>query len=308
MKTRHWIMLLVAGLVLLQAVVIPRQALQPEHRPITMTPEDVGLNYEDITLTPRDQPLKIAAWWMPADPDNTIATLVFSHGGGSNRHSSLFHALEFYQSLVNRGVSVLALDLRNHGASDFDSRGLAFGLREKHDVRAAIDWARKKAPQLPVFAMGISMGGATVIQAAADGATLEGLILLDPLLDTHSAFTRAAMAKTGLPPALFLPSAWISTRFWGFPGGQEQAFEKARELRLPILLIQDPDDPVTTAYHSKKLAAANSSVRLWMAPPVRRGDPGLEKRGRWGTHVMAFVAFPEETVAQVMSFVRSWGA
>tara|TARA_R110002072_G_scaffold227131_1_gene384034 strand:- start:277 stop:462 length:186 start_codon:yes stop_codon:yes gene_type:complete len=61
--------------------------------------------------------------------------------------------------------------------------------------------------------MGISMGGATLIQAASDGAGFDGLVLLDSLLDTHDTFKQGAMVATGLPPALFAVSAWAATQF-----------------------------------------------------------------------------------------------
>jgi hypothetical protein len=88
--------------------------------------------------------------------------------------------------------------------------------------------------------MGISMGGATLIQAVSAGAPVDALILLDPLLDTHSTFTRGVWTATGLPPPLFLPAAWAATAFWGLPGGAEQAYERALDLDLPILLLQWP--------------------------------------------------------------------
>ncbi|NCF20339.1 MAG: alpha/beta fold hydrolase [Haliea sp.] len=308
MKTRTWItLLLLTGLALLYAVVIPRAAIFPETQPITMTPADVGLEYEDITLIPADRPLRLAAWWMPADPDTAVATMVFSHGGGSNRHSQFFRALDFYRAMVERGVSVLALDLRNHGESAADGRGLGFGATEKYDARAAIDWARLKVPELPLIAMGISMGGATLIQATSDGAPIDGLILLDPLLDTHATFARGAWTETGLPPSLFLPAAWAATNLWGLPGGAQQAFDRALDLRLPTLLIQDPGDPVTTAEHAKALAAANPTVRLWVAPQVEPDNPELPWRQRWGSHVIAFALFPQQTLEQITAFIESLG-
>jgi hypothetical protein len=152
--------------------------------------------------------------------------------------------------------------------------------------------------------MGISMGGATLIQAVSDGAPVNGLILLDPLLDTHSTFTRGAWTSTGLPPALFLPAAWAATTFWGLPGGAEQAYDRALSLTLPTLLIQDPGDPVTVAEHARALAAANPAVRLWMAPPVEPDHPELPWRERWGTHVIAYTLFPEQTLKQIMAFIE----
>jgi pimeloyl-ACP methyl ester carboxylesterase len=304
LNTRRWIaLLLAAALLLLFGAVIPREAKHPEHQPITLSPADVGLGYENITLRPADRPLELAAWWMPANPDRSVATLVFSHGGGSNRHSQFFGALAFYRAMVERGVSVLALDLRNHGASAGDGQGLGFGATEKHDVRAAIDWARASTPDLPLFGMGISMGGATMIQAASDGAPLDGLILLDPLLDTHSTFARGAWTSTGLPPGLFLPAAWAATTFWGLPGGADQAYDKALTLQIPTLLIQDPGDPVTIAEHARALAAANPTIEFWEAPAVEPDHPELPWRGRWGTHVIAFTLFPERTMEVINRFM-----
>lgn len=306
LKIRTWIALLLLGsITVVYGMVIPREALHPAHQPITMSPADVGLDYENVVLTPADQALQLEAWWMPAAPDQAVATLVFSHGGGSNRHSQFFKALDFYRAMVARGVSVLSLDLRNHGASDYDGRGLGFGTTEKHDLRAAIDWVRQRAAAHPVFAMGISMGGATVIQAASDGLPVDGLILLDPLLDTASTFTRGAWTATGLPPVLFQPAAWAAITAYGLPGAGEQALDKARHLQLPTLLLQDPGDPVCVISHARDAAAANPNIRLWVAPPVAADNPELAWRKRWGSHVIAFALYPQETLAQIMAFISA---
>jgi pimeloyl-ACP methyl ester carboxylesterase len=269
--------------------------------PVTTTPADEGLAFEDFVVSPKDSELKLAGWWMPAD--NARATLVFIHGGGSNRTSNYFGCLQFYRAMVDRGVSVAAIDLRNHGVSDADGRGLQFGRTEKYDAEAAITWARNKNPDLPLFAMGISMGGATAIQAAYDGAAIDGLILLDSLLDTHDTFKQGATVETGLPPALFAASAWAATQFYGLPGGDEQALERAAELNLPILAIQDPDDPVTRAQYSRELAQRNTRVILWMAPAIDPQHPDLAWKERWGTHVSAFLFYPKETAAQILAFI-----
>lgn len=73
---------------------------------------------------------------------------------------------------------------------------------------------------------------------------------------------QGAAVETGLPPALFAVSAWAATAFYGLPAGEEQALEHAVSLDLPILAIQD-----------------------------------LAWKGSWGTHVAAFLFYPQETVA-----------
>ena len=112
---------------------------------VTSSPADVGLAFEDIVVTPQDTDLTLAGWWIPAE--NARATLVFIHGGGSNRTSSYFGSLEFYRAMVAEGVSLVVIDLRNHGASGSDGQGLQFGRTEKFDAAAAIAWAHQKTPE-----------------------------------------------------------------------------------------------------------------------------------------------------------------
>ncbi len=303
MKKLSWtvIALLLASCAYVAVIAIPREAIHVQRNAVTTTPADVGLVFEEFVVSPQDSDLTLAGWWIPAQ--NARATLVFIHGGGSNRTSSYFGSLDFYRAMVEQGVAVVAIDLRNHGASDSDGQGLQFGRTEKYDAAAAIAWAREKNPNLPLFAMGISMGGATLIQAVHDGAKLDGLILLDSLLNTYDTFKQGAWVETGLPPALFTISAWAATQFFGLPGGDEQALARAATLDLPILAIQDPGDPVTRARYSRELAQRNPRVTLWTAPAIDPQHPDLAWKERWGSHVSAFLFYPRETMAQILEFI-----
>ncbi|MEZ5571122.1 MAG: alpha/beta fold hydrolase [Halioglobus sp.] len=304
MKKASWYtlaLLLLAACGYVVLVAIPQEAIHAKRSPLSGTPADVGLSFESFVVAPSDGALQLTGWWMPAD--NARAVLVFIHGGGSNRTSSYFSSLDFYRAMVDRGIAIVAIDLRNHGESGSDGRGLQFGGTEKFDATAAIDWAHTRNPTLPVFAMGISMGGSTLIQALHDGAKVDGLILLDSLLDSADTFKQGAWVETGLPPALFSLSAWAATTFHGLPGGEEQALERAVNLDLPILAIQDPGDPVTRARYSRELAQRNPRVTLWLAPDIDPQHPDLAWKARWGSHVSAFQFFPHETVAQIMAFI-----
>ena len=306
MQNKFWAglaVVLVVTSAFISLVVIPHEGIQTERKPLLTSPADVGLEFENFVLSPADQALKIAGWWMPAE--SARATLVFIHGGGSNRHSQYFGSLKFYRAMVDRGIGLVVVDLRNHGDSAGDGVGLQFGRTEKHDAQAAIEWARKKTPDLPLFAMGISMGGATLIHAVSSGAELEGLILLDSVLDTSDAFRQGAWVNTGLPAALFAPSAWSASTFYGLPGGSRETLELASKLSLPILAIQDPDDPVTRAPHSAELARRNPHVTLWTAPAIPADHPDLAWKGRWGSHVSAFLFHPRETLGHIMKFINA---
>jgi alpha-beta hydrolase superfamily lysophospholipase len=295
--------LLLLGCAYALLVAVPLEAIKPVHVPLTTNPGDVGLDYEDFTVSPADAALTLHGWWMPAG--DAHATLVFLHGGGSHRHSKFFGALAFYRALVEAGVSVAAIDLRNHGLSGEDGAGLQFGRTEMHDAVAALDWARDRAPGSPLYLMGISMGGATAIHAAHAGARVDGLILLDPLLDTYDTFLRGGVAQSGLPAAVFAPAAWSAMQFFGLPAGPDTALERGAALELPILLIQDPDDPVTRKPFATELAQRNLRVNLWLAPPIDPDHPDLAWKGRWGSHVSAFLFYPDQTLARIIQFMQA---
>ncbi|MFL3654123.1 MAG: alpha/beta hydrolase [Halioglobus sp.] len=294
-------LLLLAACAYISLITIPQDTIGMQPTALTSSPAEVGLTFEEFFVSPQDSNLQLAGWWMPAQEPHAI--LVFIHGIGSHRNSRYFGSLAFYQAMVTQGIGVVAIDLRNHGESESDTTGLQFGRTEKYDVVAAINWARKKNADLPLFAMGISMGGATVIEAEYSGAELDGLILLDSLLDTVDSFKQGGWIKTGLPPALFTISAWALTQFYGLPGGSAQALERAVTLDLPILVIQDPDDPVTRARYSQELADRNPNVTLWTVPPIDPKHPDLAWKKRWGSHVAAFQFYPQETVGQIVAFI-----
>jgi len=288
-----------AGYVLL--VYTPEQVKYSERYPTTRTPAEVSLEYRDVVLNVTEDKLNLEAWFIPATTAPRAAVL-FIHGGSSNRHSDFFDAMGFYKALAERGYSVLTLDLRNHGNSDSDGEGMSFGVRESRDALTALAWLESQLPETPLFMMGISMGGATAIHAVARGASPDGLILLDPLLDTDSVFTLGIWTQLDMNPALFLPAAWSARTFFGFPSGDNEAKAIAETLELPTLLMQDPGDPVTLALHARDVAANNPAITYWEAPAIDTSDPGMAWRGRWGSHVAAFAVHPEQTLATIERF------
>lgn len=294
-------LLLLAVYAYLTLVEVPRQVRYPARTPITSSPADLGLAFEPFTISPDDNALELAGWWLPAQ--DARATLAFLHGGSSNRDSRFFKGLEFYRALVAAGISVATIDLRNHGASGGDATGVQFGRTERRDAQALAAWARARAPGKPLYLMGISMGGATAIHAVAGGLAVDGLVLLDPLLLTGPGLVNAVWAYTGIPPWLLAPARWAAPRWHGFPGPGAQAWDAALTLELPVLAIQDPGDPVTTAGPMRALAARNANISLWLAPEVAPDDPRLADKGRWGSHVAAFHLFPEQTIGRITDFM-----
>jgi alpha-beta hydrolase superfamily lysophospholipase len=282
-------------------VYIPSQLSKAQPMPFTGGPADVDLAFETVSIRPANEDLNLRAWWMPArDP---AATILFVHGANSNKEDAYFGGLAYYAALVERDYNVLAIDQRNHGDSDSSPSGrLAFGREEYRDVIGALDWLDGHAPGLAVIGSGVSMGGATLIEAASRDSRMAGLVLFDPLLDSSSASLSGVVAMTGIPQAILAPTIWSASTFFAESEGA-RPLEVAATLTLPILLIQDIDDPVTHAEYARELATRNSQVSLYVMPAAPANHPVIEESGPWGSHASAFRIRPDEVMRRFDAFV-----
>lgn len=292
---------LVMLLVLVSALVLPPMMLAVPENPVSRTPTDVGLAYSEVELAGPAVPLP--GWWIPAREPG--ATLVFVHGGGSSRTSTLFQSLDFYRAIHDAGINILTFDIRNHGNAPPTDSLLHMGQVEWRDLNAALERvAHLEGANPPYLVMGISMGGATAIHALANGVEADGWILLDPVLDNRDVLAHAAAAQTGLPTWLYRPAAWFATQFHGVASGNRQPLALAAAQRVPLLLLQDPDDPVTRARFSRHLALANPDISFHEAPATPATAGCLADKAGWGSHVSAFHCHRDWTLTRILDFVE----
>ena len=283
---------------------LPFYATRATDNPVVTAPSDVGLNYQDVVI--HSDGLALPGWWMPAA--NPRAVLMFVHGAGSNRTSHFIDSLNLYAAFVMEDISVLTIDLRNHGNAPKTDGHWTMGLEEHRDLLAMSLWLDDHTDQsVPRLAMGASMGGATVIHALANGLAVDGVILLDPALNTADSLAQGGRTETGLPSVLFQPYAWATTTFYGLPKGESDAGALITDVKQPILLIQDPDDPVTRLPFAKAAADTNPMIHLVTAAPVPQGADCLRNKGRWGTHVAAFKCDSQWTMNAVNKYLHTVG-
>src|SRR5205085_6327039 len=94
--------------------------------------------------------LALAGWWMPAAPGaaNASTTIILVHGVSSQMGKVVRMWAPFLHAA---GYSVLAFDLRNHGASpDAHGGDVTYGVDEADDVAAAVAYVRDHAKELGV--------------------------------------------------------------------------------------------------------------------------------------------------------------
>ena len=265
-------------------------------------PSSRGLLFETIRIPSED--LLLEGWWIPAESPR--AELIFVHGAGSNRISQFVGSLDFYRTLHDMGVSVITMDLRNHGNSDVADGMLGMGAKEWPDVSAAAIWLDQHQPsELPRIALGASMGGNTLIHAINNGLSIDAAILLDPQLDVLDSLKQAARVTTGLPAPLFEVAARSAIARYQLPHGGRGPLALAAQISLPTLLIQDWDDPVTRSDYAARLAAENPSVTLKKVPPIPPDSHCLDGKQRWGSHVAAHPCHPEWTRKTLAAFFET---
>jgi len=236
----------------------PKLAVQMSENPVSTTPGDVGLVYEDVRVSSNG--LELEGWWMPAKKPRGV--VLFAHGAGSNRTSWFLPSLEFYQTLVELDLSVITIDMRNHGNSPITDGELGMGSKEWPDLIAVSDWLDSQGySTVPKIGISLSMGGATTIYAVTQGLALDAMVLIDPLLNTTDALMQGGWVAFGLPSTLFAPMAWAATRLGELPYGPLDAGQLAESLEIPTLIIQDPTDPIT------RLPFAQH----WLRPMLRSG-------------------------------------
>ncbi len=121
--------------------------------------------FQDVELVTEDG-VRLAAWYTP--PRNG-AVILLAHGYGDNRPEWV------YEILAKTGYGVLAWDARAHGESGGEISTV--GYLEVLDVKAALDFALTQPEVRHVGGWGGSMGGATMIRAAAQFPQIEALFV-----------------------------------------------------------------------------------------------------------------------------------
>lgn len=188
-------------------------------RTIEVTPDEVGLAYEDLYLT-SSRGEKINAWYFPGDSlPATAKTVLFCHGNAGN----MSDRLETAQFLLDLGLKVMFFDYRGYGLSD----GQPTEENVYADALTAYQWLRdtKHVPPGDIFIFGRSLGGAVAIELALQTESA-GLVV-------ESAFSSAAdMGKLLYP---FMPvKLLIRYRF--------DSKTRIGRVNCPVLINHSPDD------------------------------------------------------------------
>ena len=130
------------------------------------TPQDMGIDYEDVTLETADG-LTIKGWYLAPDRD---AVITMAHGASGNRVS----LMPLAHRLIEQGYGVVLLDLQTHG----ESEGTIF-TQGWLDIRAAAGYLHNRGVE-KIGVYGFSLGANMVIHEAAESDMIDAVIADGP--------------------------------------------------------------------------------------------------------------------------------
>jgi uncharacterized protein len=265
---------------------------RPERNAFEAQPSDFGLQYEDVSFSPRGDRLTLRGWLLPGSPATPY--LIFVHGIGDQRTGN--KALDLASRLVHQdGYNVLVFDLRAQGTSD--GNFVSAGQFERNDVLGAFDFlvSRGVVPDR-IALIGRSYGAAIALMAASLEPGITAVVADSPFADVKDRIAREAARKTRMPEGIvriFVPMAGTLAKYiYGIHFSELRPEQAVAQLRYPILVIHgEADDRVPVGEGRRVYAAAPAGSRLWTLPGVGHGQ--------------AFRTHPEEYVQLVEAYLAS---
>jgi fermentation-respiration switch protein FrsA (DUF1100 family) len=212
-------------------------------RELTASPKDIGLEFENITLTTSDEE-RLHGWFVPADSARGV--VLFFHGNAGN----ISHRLDSIAIFNRLGLDTLIIDYRGYG----ESSGKPSEQGTYLDAQAAWDYlvSERGVSAERIIIFGRSLGGAV-------GAWL-GSQRRPAAVIIESSFTSGVeMAKRLYQ---FLPAGLI-TRL------RYPVVEYASHLQSPVLVVHSRDDEIIPFEMAEKIFEAVNQRKAFLE---LRGD------------------------------------
>ena len=278
---------LLAAIVLVAALAFGLGALITERvtRPVrsvdeALTPATVGGTFEAFTLRSADDRVDLSAWLLGV-PGADVGVVMVHGKDGSKSTTWGDGFVRLSVELQAAGFNVLMLDLRGHGASD-DGR-YAFGFMERFDVIAGVHHLVEEVGVRPghVGLVGVSMGGASAIYAAALDPRVGAVWSDAAYADVWPLIEQEWPAASGLPMMVLPLVRFTHSVLHGFDLQDVRPVDEVAFLEpRPLMLVHGHADRLVPVGHANALAAAAPWAGVWLLEGVGHArayddDPAL---------------------------------
>ncbi len=218
-----------------------------------------GLDYEKIMKElPQPQDFEvysidstlIKGWYFQQDSAAECA-VVLSHGWTATRISML----RYYDLFDECDCDIVMYDHRAHG----ESSGIfaTGGVLEREDLITVTNWLSNKTelPMSKIGWLGVSWGGATVLQAGSIEKNIGFIVADAPFQDWKSAITERALVDYGKWVDFFSPMVFTIVNWrTGIDYKNANSARLAADIEAPVLLIHSKDDSQTASTQSVNIS------------------------------------------------------
>lgn len=233
---------------------------------------DHGIISERITLK-TDDGLNLAAWRTKSNTENTKGTVIIISGIMNPSVTAYFGCAKMF---ADNGWDSLLVEMRARSLSEGTTTGL--GMTEWRDVKAGVDFllADERVKNLPIVAMGTSMGGGTVLTAAGELPRIDAVMSL-------SAFTSFTDMAVEVMPGFGVPKfiARIDKPFLNMVIGFRLGFGMLKYSPVkgiaklgsrPLLLMHSTTDREVPYSQYEKLLEVAQANDIQITTFTREGD------------------------------------
>lgn len=280
------------------SIYVASEITKSAHQPLNRAATEVSPNYEALSFFSRVDHLRLRGWLFHISPppaaglswpppgDRRSAILV--HGHDANRVNPDWDELGIARALLGHGLDVLVFDLRAAGESEGHRE--TFGTLEPRDLLGAYDFMTSRGYRPPsMLIMGASMGGATVIESAAQLRAVAALVSDSAYSDVRGLIVPRLHAR--LPAVFDVGIESAASLLFGLNMDLRPA-DAVRALpdRAFLFIDCDRDDYV----------APENSQRLWQAS----GNPESHLLAIHCTkHLSTFKTDPNTYLAGLFAFI-----
>ena len=242
--------------------------------------------YEEVSIVSHDG-LILRGRFYPAATPEAKRTILCAHGFYSYGIHDFGAVGDFY---LPHACNMLIIDHRAHGKSDGKYR--TFGVKESQDILAWTQWLAGRAPNLPIYLDGISMGCSSVLMAC-DGPLpkqVVGIIADCGYTSPKEIFTHVLKLWFHLPAFPVLPIAGCFCRCIAGFSIQEDTRAHVARCMLPIMFFHGAaDNFVPTKMSTENFHACTSPHKsIKITEGAAHGESYLIDQEGCQTHIKEF--------------------
>ncbi len=231
-------------------------------RELIATPDDAGLEYDDVTLETSDG-VRVHGWFMPGASERA---LLYFHGNAGN----ISHRLHSIRPLHDLGLSVFIIDYRGYGQSG--GKPTEAGLyRDAEAAWRYLTGERGFAPQ-EIILFGRSLGGSVASWLAMQNNP--GALIVD------SAFT--SVPDIGQEAYPWLPVRLLS-RF------KHPTREYVAQSPCPVLIVHSRDDEIIPFHHGEAIFSAAPEPKTFLEIRGGHNDAQVTSASKYYNGLYSFL-------------------